>query len=187
MKSKVYPLFFLSILLAPFYLLALKTKEINPLGTYLYVDFLDDYKAQKATALLLKDIPADENSIIELSLQSSTKGVNQALAVFSNSKGNFIPFKEKLLSPVSLNTKQSNITTDIFQDFALSSDKCLALTVPKNADRLLFSLNDSFFSNNEGIKVSVKAEKILFKMVHDTLSGLFLNNFNNNRYKLSCL
>ena len=24
-------------------------------------------------------------------------------------------------------------------------------------------------------------------MVHDTLSGLFLNNFNNNRYKLSCL
>ncbi|MCZ0932733.1 MAG: hypothetical protein OXJ52_06250, partial [Oligoflexia bacterium] len=144
-------------------------KEINPFGTYLYVDYFTDDKAETATALLLKEMLVKEKDKIELSFYSPTNDVNQILAVFSNSSGEFIPFKEELISPTSPHTKYSKITTDIPYDFGISSDKCLALTVPSKADRLFFSLRDSFFSNNKGININVKANKVLFQIKEKTI------------------
>lgn len=145
------------------------TKEINPRGTYLYIDYFEDTQAEEATALFLKDMSLKENSQIELSFYSPTQDISQVLAVFSNSSGEFIPFKEDFTSPKSLSTQYSKITTDIPYDFGISSEKCTTVTVPKDSDRILFSLNDSFFSNNEGIQLNINANKVLFQIKEKTL------------------
>ena len=160
---------FLLFFLIPFYSWAFLNKELNPLGSYLYVDYFEDDKAQPATALLFKELGLKEQDKIELSFYSPLKDVKQVLAVFSNRAGEFIPFKEELISPVSRPTRYSKITTDIPYDFEVLFDKCLSLTIPKNSDRLLFSLNDSFFSNNKNISVNIKARKPLFQIKEKTI------------------
>ena len=160
---------FLLFLLFPIFSFSILKKEINPFSTYLYVDFFEDDKAEPASFVLFKDIPALAESIIELSFYSPAKNVNQVLAVMSNAKGEFIPLKQKVISPVSRRTKHSGITTDIPYDFQVFSSRCRALTLPKKADRLLFSLNDSFFSNNKGISLNIHIDKVLFKIKEKTV------------------
>lgn len=143
--------------------------KINPKGTYLFKDFFFDTKAEEATALLLDKIQVKEKDKIELSFYSPTRDVKQVLAVFSDNSDNFINLTEEYISPESMPTKQSKITTDIYQDFSISSDNCTVLTIPQKADRILFSLNDSFFSDNENTEIYIKAEKVLFQIKEKTI------------------
>ncbi|MDE0091971.1 MAG: hypothetical protein OXN83_01640 [Oligoflexia bacterium] len=142
-----------------FYSWAGLKKEINPTGTYLYVDYFEDSLAEEATALLLKDIPVKKKETIELSFHSITKQLDQILAVFSNLSGAFIPFEEEFISPISSNTQHSNITTDIPYDFGVSSDKCAAVRIPEEADRLLFSPSSLFLFFARSFFLTIKEFK----------------------------
>lgn len=150
------------IFLFPSFLFALN-KDINPHGTYLFVDYSKDTKTVQSTALLIRDLKAKPHDTIELSFSSSAD-IDKILGVFADASGNFIPPKEDFISPVSAYTKYNKLPTDISFDFGISSAKCTNIKVPEKATQILFSMNDSFFSNNENISLSVKANKLLFEI-----------------------
>ena len=179
--SKAFKFLFFFLFFTPYYSWSLIEQEINAKGTYLYVDYFKDFEATSPTSLLLKDIPARKEELIELSFYSANKEIKELLGVFSNDKRELIPFKQDFISPQSERTKYSKIPTDIPQDFGISATECLALIVPKGSDRLLFSLNDSYFSNNNNVSAFVKAEKVLFQMKEkNTLSS---GSFPKDRFK----
>ena len=159
---------FFPIILFPAFAFSLE-KQMNAFGTYLYVDFFEDKKAEPATEVLFKDIPAKKEDIIELSFNSPTNSIKQILAVMANSKADFIPSKQDFISPVSQKTKKFHMVTDIPYDFEVLANRCKAITLPVNADRFLFSLNDSFFSNNGEISINLKVDKVLFQIRDKTI------------------
>ena len=75
------------------------------------------------------------------------------LGVFVNSSGGYLsPGTESDpdIGIVTIPTHRRGLTTNISEDFGIpsNSEHCVKVQVPQNADRILFSTHDSFFSDN---------------------------------------
>ena len=75
------------------------------------------------------------------------------LGVFVDSNGNYLsPGSESYenIGVITLPTAAGRLPTDITEDFVIpsNSEECVKLQIPDNANRILFSTNDSFFSDN---------------------------------------
>ncbi len=146
-------------------LLALTT-NIKPNGTYLFVDYFHDKQTEKPTSISLEDIKAAKSDVLEIGFSSSNNQINKLLGVFTDEFGNFIPLEDEVLkSPISFKTKFSKLPTDIPFDFPVDSKKCTNIKIPSKAKNILFSMNDSFFSNNQNLSITTKINKLLFEIV----------------------
>ena len=96
---------------------------------------------------------------------TSLEGRN-LLGVFSGSSGYVSPGprSDSHIGVVSTPTFRGNLSTDISQDFYIpfNESNCVKVEVPENVDRILFSVNDRFFSDNGDIDNDFKSNiKIL--------------------------
>jgi Ca2+-binding RTX toxin-like protein len=125
--------------------------SVDPKGTYLATSANDP--ASAPTTLLLSDLGIQAGDVITLSRSGAyqagvgfSDSITGLLAVFSG-PGGILP-AEVFIGAISLPQAATQVQTDIAQDFAVFGSGVTTVKVPVGATSILFSPNDSFFSDN---------------------------------------
>jgi Ca2+-binding RTX toxin-like protein len=124
---------------------------VDPKGTYLAASAND--LASAATTVLLSDLGIQAGDLITLSRSGAyqagpgfTDTITALLAVFNGPGGLLSP--EVFIESASLPQAATQLQTDIAQDFAVAGFGVTTVKVPVGATSIVFSPNDSFFSDN---------------------------------------
>jgi hypothetical protein len=147
--------------------------RVNPAGSYLSVDVpVGSAKPIAPTSVKLSDLGVVPGDTIALLAQGDYKAGSQfsdnsdgLLAVFVDQSGSYLApanYRQKFTQKQS-----SGQQTDISQDFKLADDIPEGIVTPSNAHAILFSVEDSFYSDNSdpdgdfGVTIKTGADALI--------------------------